>query len=97
MEVETIGREVPILHRDEEGRTWRGNVDLLYRDTNGELVVADYKTDREADAGLMQVKYRAQLEIYADAIRCALELPSRPRAELWYSVPHLRRQRTMGR
>src|SRR5207247_117540 len=41
-----LGREVPILFRDEAGVTWSGACDLVYRDGRGVLVVADYKTER---------------------------------------------------
>jgi ATP-dependent exoDNAse (exonuclease V) beta subunit len=82
-EVETVGREVGLLLRAEEGRLYRGSIDLLYRDGGGELVVADYKTDSETDVAKLRERYHEQLGVYAEAVRRALQLPSPPRAELW--------------
>jgi ATP-dependent exoDNAse (exonuclease V) beta subunit len=48
--VEVIGRELPLLFRDADGTAWSGTIDLLYRDRDGRLVIADYKTDRAPDA-----------------------------------------------
>ncbi len=81
--MERLGVELPVLVRDEDaGRSFRGTIDLLYRD-RGEVVVADYKTDRETDPARLQATYGAQLAIYADAVRQAMDLPRRPRVELW--------------
>ena len=55
-----LGRELPILFRDPDGTAWSGTIDLLYRETDGALVVADYKTGREPDGGAPET-YRAQL------------------------------------
>jgi ATP-dependent helicase/nuclease subunit A len=82
--VERIGAEVPVLVRDEKtGRTYRGSIDLLYRDAGGEIVVADYKTDRETDVDRLGSRYGQRLGVYADAVRRALDLAAPPRAELW--------------
>jgi ATP-dependent exoDNAse (exonuclease V) beta subunit len=82
-EVEILGREVPMLLRDATGQVYRGSIDLLYRAREGEVVVADYKTDALDDDDTLTGRYRRQLEIYADAVRLALDLPRRPRTELW--------------
>jgi ATP-dependent exoDNAse (exonuclease V) beta subunit len=79
--VEVLGREVPILLQD--GPTaWRGTLDLLYRE-GGEVVVADYKTDKEEDEALLRERYGGQLDVYARAVAQALRLPRLPRRELW--------------
>jgi ATP-dependent helicase/nuclease subunit A len=83
LRVEIIGREVPMLLRREEGVTFRGSIDLLYRETDGVPVVADYKTDRETNEVVLRDRYREQLGVYSRAVQHALELSRRPRAELW--------------
>ncbi len=71
--LEVLGREMPVLYRDEAGTTWSGSCDLVYRDRDGAIVVADYKTDRvDGDPGVHAERYRAQLEIYREALRRAL-------------------------
>ena len=63
--VEILGRELPLLLRDADGRSWSGTLDLLYRDpADGRLVVADYKSDKKPDAAA-RASYRAQLAVYA--------------------------------
>ncbi|MGI9592030.1 MAG: PD-(D/E)XK nuclease family protein, partial [Myxococcota bacterium] len=65
-----------------------GVVDLLYRDPEtGELVVADYKTDRIApgeDAAAHASRYGGQGASYARAVQEAFALARRPRFELWF-------------
>ena len=82
-EVEVLGREVPIVERDEAGYVYRGTLDLLYKDAGGEYVVADYKTDRETDPSALDETYGPQLSIYARAVQRAIGLARRPRTELW--------------
>jgi ATP-dependent helicase/nuclease subunit A len=65
--VEILGRELPILFRDPDGTVWSGTIDLLYRDSDGRLVVADYKTDRAPDEAA-RAHYRAQLSTYARGV-----------------------------
>ena len=66
--VEILGRELPLLLRDPDGRAWSGTLDLLYRDpADGRLVVADYKTDRAPDPD-SRARYRAQLAVYARGV-----------------------------
>ncbi len=71
------------MRQESTGQTLRGSIDLLYKDANGQVVVADYKTDRETDPSELRRSYGAQLEVYADAAGKALELERRPRMELW--------------
>jgi len=81
--VHHVGRELPVLLRDADCAIYRGSVDLVYKDEAGDLVVADYKTDRENDEAAMRERYREQLRIYATAVQQALDLLFLPRAELW--------------
>jgi ATP-dependent helicase/nuclease subunit A len=81
---EILGREVPILYRDDGGTTWIGACDLLYRDRDGAVVVADYKTDRVGgDPAAAAAAYGDQLRVYREAVARALE--GRPvRAEILF-------------
>jgi ATP-dependent helicase/nuclease subunit A len=81
--VEVLGREVPLLLHEADGTTVTGILDLLYRDTDGSVVVADYKTDRALDRLEASARYGPQLALYAETVRRALSLPSLPRTELW--------------
>jgi len=82
--LERLGAEIPLLVASEDADTvFRGSIDLLYRDANGEIVVADYKTDRRTDPAELREKYAAQLTVYADAVERAFNLDQRPRTELW--------------
>jgi len=74
-----LGREVPML-LDEDGARWQGTIDLVYRDRDGTVVVADFKTDASLDAAIE--RHSDQLRIYARAVRRAMAL-ERVRAELW--------------
>lgn len=77
--LDVVGREVPLLFGESEA-AWRGTIDLLYRDADGTLVVADFKTDAEDDGAAD--RHRAQLSIYARALSRAFP-DIRVRAELW--------------
>jgi ATP-dependent exoDNAse (exonuclease V) beta subunit len=76
--VEIVGREVPILLRDDD-TTVHGYLDLLYRRADGRYVVADYKSDtvRESAAGTAAA-YRDQLTDYGVAVRRAFGLEEMP-------------------
>ena len=74
-----LGREVPLLFAEEDAR-WRGAIDLLYRDRDGAIVVADYKTDAGDDGAI--ARHGEQLRVYLRAVRRALP-GERVRAELW--------------
>jgi len=78
--LEILGREIPILHRDDAGALWRGSIDLLAREPDGTLVVIDYKTDAELEDAAL--RHREQLAIYVGALRGAIPA-SVCRAELW--------------
>ena len=57
----------------------QGVIDLFYINSNGELVLVDYKTDRCAAAELPG-KYGEQIRWYARALR---EITEYPVAECW--------------
>jgi ATP-dependent helicase/nuclease subunit A len=81
-----LARELPLLLRREEDRgtaRFRGFVDLLYRDEQGRVVVADYKTDLGLSPEEAADHYRAQLTVYAEAVMKGLSLDTLPRTELW--------------
>jgi ATP-dependent exoDNAse (exonuclease V) beta subunit len=60
---------------------YAGAIDMLYVDpSDGSLVIADYKTDTEPNPQ----SYASPLAAYADAIKRALRLESKPRTELWF-------------
>ena len=80
---EVLARELPVLFRDEEGRAWSGVLDLLYRDPDGRLVVADYKTDSDPSRETRQ-RYGKQLDLYARGLALAFLGTSTPLKELIY-------------
>jgi ATP-dependent exoDNAse (exonuclease V) beta subunit len=63
-------------------------IDLVYRSPEtGELVIADYKTDRvegPAEADARAAAYRGQGAAYQRALRDGLGLSYTPRFELWF-------------
>jgi len=67
-------RETPVTLRMETGALVEGFVDLAF-EVNGEMVVVDFKTDRELEGALET--YRRQVQIYAYAIATATGLPAR--------------------
>ena len=86
-----LHRELPVLVPPEAGAGPAGYVsgviDLVYRDpASGELVIADYKTDRLDEAGAEErsAAYREQGGVYQTALRDGLGLAYTPRFELWY-------------
>jgi len=66
-------RETPVTLRIEAGLV-EGFVDLAF-EVNGEMVVVDFKTDRELEEALES--YRRQVQIYAHAIATATGRPTR--------------------
>jgi len=82
-DVEVLGKEIPIIERARDGATYRGTLDLLYRERDGAYVVADYKTDRETDPAKLRSIYGPQLAVYARAVQKALRSLFPPRVELW--------------
>jgi ATP-dependent helicase/nuclease subunit A len=85
-------RELPVLIPAEQGdlavACITGVVDLVYRDpASGELVIADYKTDRVEDAAALRARagvYLRQGAVYQRALRDGLGLDTLPRFELWF-------------
>ena len=67
-------RETPVTLRMETGGLVEGFVDLAF-EVNGEMVVVDFKTDRELEGALET--YRRQVQIYAHAIAAATGLAAR--------------------
>jgi ATP-dependent helicase/nuclease subunit A len=82
-QLEVLGREVPVLARFGPGTALRGTIDLIARDSDGAIVVIDYKTDRETDSEELRRVHGAQLRAYVEAVRDALGLAAAPRAEIW--------------
>ena len=82
--LDLIGREIPLLH-PRDGQLLVGRADLVYRDADGSVVVADYKTDviPEGGSGLLASRYGPQVEAYVAAVRAALPRGARVRGELW--------------
>ena len=97
LEPAVLARELPLLLASptapEVGVTeppldgWIGTLDLLYRDpASGELVVADFKSDRVDDAAAEAAKvatYGPQLRLYGAAVAAAFAAARPPRLELW--------------
>jgi ATP-dependent exoDNAse (exonuclease V) beta subunit len=87
-----IARELPVLVPPQAGQGpvayLSGAIDLVYRDPeSGELVVADYKTDRVEDRAALERRtqaYAAQGAVYQRALEQAFGLSYTPRFELWY-------------
>ncbi len=77
--LEILGREVPML-LSEDGARWQGAIDLLYRDRDGAIVLADYKTDASDDGAI--ARHGGQLRVYLRTVRRAMP-GQRVRAELW--------------
>jgi ATP-dependent helicase/nuclease subunit A len=67
-------RETPVTLRLESGAVIEGNVDLAYVERD-EVVVVDFKTDRELEGAVEN--YRRQVQVYAAAIGAALKRPAR--------------------
>jgi ATP-dependent helicase/nuclease subunit A len=88
-----VGREVPVVlassgaESDPVGAI-TGAIDLLYRDPeSGQLVIADFKSDRIGPGPALEHRanaYAVQEQRYAKAVRIALELNHTPRTELWW-------------
>ena len=68
-----LGREVPLL-MPWNGQIMEGVIDLLY-ETDGQLFLADYKSDRvkKAEIAATAARYHHQVEIYSEAARRALK------------------------
>jgi len=86
-----VARELPVMvpagEESDAVAFLAGAVDLVYRDPDGGLVVADYKTDAVADEAALAARvevYRPQLAAYAGALTAAFGLDAPPRRELWF-------------
>jgi ATP-dependent helicase/nuclease subunit A len=96
LEPHRLASELPVLLPADPERdgplgpqeAFLGAVDLVYRDPRtGEVVVADYKTDRLTSGAQREERerhYTTQLARYARAVREGLQLPRHPRCELWW-------------
>jgi ATP-dependent exoDNAse (exonuclease V) beta subunit len=67
-------RETPVTWRAESGTLVEGYVDLAYV-SGDEVVVVDFKTDRELEGATEP--YRRQVQVYAAAIAAAMGKPAR--------------------
>ncbi|MBN4054350.1 UvrD-helicase domain-containing protein [Nitrospira defluvii] len=74
-EAKIVGREMPFLMPWED-QVMEGVIDLVY-EKEGQLFIADYKTDRIQKEDLTRAaeKYRHQVEIYPKAVGQALQRP----------------------
>lgn len=84
-----LARELPVLlpPKEDDGPVGAltGRVDLVYLDPETcAPVVVDYKTDDPQMIEERTAVYAAQLAFYAEAVWRALDLPTRPRTELWF-------------
>jgi ATP-dependent helicase/nuclease subunit A len=64
--------------RHADGTLVEGVVDVAFRETTADFdgwTVVDFKTDREFESS--QAQYSAQVELYAEAIEKATNLPAR--------------------
>jgi len=73
-----LGREVPFIMPWEDRRVMEGVIDLIYR-LNGELWIADYKTDAiSADEAVLRAeRYRMQSHVYKAAVKQSLRIEPR--------------------
>jgi len=71
--VQILGREIPFL-TPWNGQVMEGVIDLLY-ERDGQLYLADYKTDRieKSDLEKSAEIYRHQIQIYSGAVQRALK------------------------
>ncbi len=90
---QVVARELPVglsNHReDPSAPLWGflGKVDLVLQETDGQLLIVDFKSDRIPSQAALEerlITYRLQLRRYAEALKQAFRLPHRPRAELWF-------------
>ena len=90
-----VARELPVLlpldeTPEADAEYASGSIDLLYRDPDGRLVVADYKTDRadpraaDPDTSAARAAYARQGSLYRTAVARALPGEPPPRFELWW-------------
>ncbi len=73
-----LGREVPFIMPWEDRQVMEGVIDLIYR-LDGELWIADYKTDAilADEAVLRAERYRMQSQVYKAAVKQSLRTEPR--------------------
>jgi ATP-dependent exoDNAse (exonuclease V) beta subunit len=69
-----LRRETPITWTQKDGMLIEGVLDLAF-DEGDVTTVVDFKTDHELSAG--EIRYRAQLQKYVDAVATATARPTR--------------------
>lgn len=67
-------REVLEESSSEEMLLIQGIIDVFFEEEDG-LVLLDYKTDHVRDGKELAERYRTQMELYAEAMECALFQP----------------------
>lgn len=70
-----LERELPVMLHNPDGSILEGEIDLVFEDEVGQLVVVDFKTDQ--DPSLRREKYERQLSWYAAALRAETDRPIR--------------------
>ena len=60
---------------DKEQVFIQGIIDVLFRDSEGRLVLLDYKTDRDTNPVRAAERHRKQIEVYAEAVEDILGEP----------------------
>ena len=53
----------------------QGIIDVLFEDNQGELILLDYKTDRNLTPEMARQRYEVQLKLYGDAVEAILARP----------------------
>ncbi|MCX5866208.1 MAG: PD-(D/E)XK nuclease family protein, partial [Proteobacteria bacterium] len=81
-----LGKEIPFTIPWED-KVMEGIIDLIY-ERDGEIVVADYKTDsvQESEIPERAERYRVQREVYLEAVRRGLGIKN-PRFQLIFLRP----------
>ena len=46
----------------------QGVIDVLFEEANGDIIILDYKTDRNTDPEVIRDKYKIQLDLYTEAV-----------------------------
>ncbi len=82
-EVDVLG-DAALLGNTSNAVYATGRLDLLYQDSAGTWVIADFKTGAPSDLSAAVEQYRPQLSFYGRALQQALALDQMPRLELWF-------------
>lgn len=86
VDLQVLGREVPVLYRDGDGKLWEGKIDLLAGDVDDPEVV-DYKTSRVVSERELEDRYRGQVSRYAEGVQRALRRDRHVQARLVHLPP----------